>query len=207
MTENGLVRSTFEESVWTRPADDLGCEIIRDRRLKTLTIRQGAYARKILAAHGMTAANPVKTPLPPGVRLSEKDCPATPDPTLHCQYRAIIGHLSFLVQMSRPDLAFTFAELSKFVQCPGDVHMKAARHMLAYLAGTLDEGVTYQSPSEPGEKHCLGGWVDSYFASDPDNRRSTSGYLRNLLCDLGFEQTRQTEIFEDNASRFRRHPS
>mmetsp|Transcript_63864 Transcript_63864/g.133031 ORF Transcript_63864/g.133031 Transcript_63864/m.133031 type:complete len:106 (-) Transcript_63864:45-362(-) len=72
--------------------------------------------------------------------------------------------------MTRPDLAFAFAELSKFVQAPGEVHLNRLR-----------------------------GWVDSDYAADPDTRRSTSGYLRHLLRDLGYAQRGPTTIFEDNA--------
>ena len=77
--------------------------------------------------------------------------------------------------MSRPDLAFAFAELSKFVQCPGVAHMKAARRMLAYLKGTMHDGITYCVPSDAKDHHCLHGWVDSNYAANPDNSLSTSG--------------------------------
>jgi len=53
----------------------LGCDVVRDRAAKTLTLRQTSYIRRVLAAHGMTEANPVKTPLEPGARLSKRDCP------------------------------------------------------------------------------------------------------------------------------------
>ena len=142
--------------------------------------------------------------------------------------------------MTRPDLAFAFAELSKFVQCPGEKHMKAAKRMLAYLAGTMNDCVTYSAPIDARDLHRLHGWVDSDYAADPDNRRSTSGYLismnngpvswkakhqscttlssaeaefvaasvcgqeviylRNLMRDLGQEQTEPTIVFEDNTS-------
>jgi len=53
----------------------LGCQIIRDRVAGTLKLVQGQYIRRILETHGMTEANPVKTPLAPGIRLSKRDCP------------------------------------------------------------------------------------------------------------------------------------
>jgi len=61
----------FIQASWA----DLGCDVVRDRTAKTLTLRQTSYIRRVLAAHGMTTANPVKTPLEPGVRLSKRDCP------------------------------------------------------------------------------------------------------------------------------------
>eukprot|EP00961_Rhodomonas_salina_P195286 2636462-Rhodomonas_salina.1 len=110
----------------------------------------------------------------PGVRLSKRDCPDVVDPVLHEEYRAIVGHISFLVQMTRPDLAFAFSELSKFVQRPVVVHLKAARRVLAYLVGTADQGITYFRPSDPSQANKLTGWVDSDYAADPDTRRSVT---------------------------------
>jgi len=57
----------------------LGCEVTRDRTAKTLTLRQPTYIRRVLAAHGMTDCNPVKTPLETGTRLSARDCPSSPE--------------------------------------------------------------------------------------------------------------------------------
>jgi len=44
------------------------------------------------------------------------------------------------------------------------------------LAGTAEDGVTWSRPKNPADLNKLHGWVDSDFAADPDNRRSTSGY-------------------------------
>jgi len=148
----------------------LGCEVIRDRAAGTLLLCQSTYIHRILAYHGMLDTNPVKTPLAPGERLSTKDSPATPDPEVHRQYSAIIGHLSFLVMMTRPDLAFAFAELSKFVQCPGETHLKVAKRMLAYLKGTVHEGITFFRPTDAKDVNRLMGWVDSDYAVQPAPR-------------------------------------
>eukprot|EP00961_Rhodomonas_salina_P214207 2892712-Rhodomonas_salina.1 len=84
--------------------------------------------------------------------------------------------------MTRPDLAFAFAELSKFVANPGavPVHLKAVRRTLAYLAGTADKGITYSRPALEKHVNCLYGWVDSDYAADPDTRRSVTGYVVSL---------------------------
>eukprot|EP00961_Rhodomonas_salina_P132843 1788199-Rhodomonas_salina.2 len=85
-----------------------------------------------------------------------------------------------MVLMTRPDLSFAFAELSKFVQNPGAVHLRAARRTLAYLAGTVDKGLTYSRPEHSRHVNCLFGWVDSDYAADPDTRRSVTGYVISL---------------------------
>eukprot|EP00961_Rhodomonas_salina_P112879 1518615-Rhodomonas_salina.1 len=158
----------------------LGCDIVRDRVRGTLTIKQSAYIQRVLQHHGMQDANPVKTPMEPGVRLLKRDSPTSVDPRVQEEYRAIVGHISYLVQMTRPDLAFAFAELSKFVQAPGLVHLRAARRVLAYLVATSELGITYSRPEDPSQVNRLFGWVDSDYAADPDTRKSVTGYIISM---------------------------
>eukprot|EP00961_Rhodomonas_salina_P295887 3935860-Rhodomonas_salina.1 len=173
-----LVR--FEGTDEGEVTEYLGCKVIRDRARSTLHLRQTAYIQKVLAYHKITDANPVKTPLEPGVHLSKCDCPAVIDELIQAEYRAIVGHISFMVMMTRPDLAFSFAELLKFVQNPGQVHLKAVLSTLAYLAGTPDKGLTYSRPALDKHVNCLYGWVDSDYAADPDTSRSVTGYVVSL---------------------------
>eukprot|EP00961_Rhodomonas_salina_P009487 128611-Rhodomonas_salina.1 len=77
--------------------------------------------------------------------------------------------------MSRPDLAFAYAELSAFLACQGQKHLSEAEHMLQYLSGTSDKGITYSDPG-PGKRNVLMGWVDSDYAADPETRKSVTGY-------------------------------
>jgi hypothetical protein len=125
--------------------------------------------------------------------------------------------------MTRPDWAFTYSQLSKFVQAPGPVHLAAAERALAYLRGTYNEGITYCDPGEE-RRNKLTGWVDSDFAADPDMRKSMTGYLfslnggavswrssgvtlrsaeaaylRALLRGFNFRQVGATEIWEPKA--------
>eukprot|EP00961_Rhodomonas_salina_P026717 360935-Rhodomonas_salina.1 len=116
----------------------------------------------------------------PGLRLLKRNCPTVVDPAVQDEYRVIVGHVSFLVQMTHPDLVFAFAELSKFVQAPGVVHLRAARRVLAYLVGTQDMGITYSCPEDPTQINKLFEWVDSDYASDPDTRKSVTGYIVSM---------------------------
>eukprot|EP00961_Rhodomonas_salina_P250809 3390497-Rhodomonas_salina.1 len=129
----------------------------------------------------MWEANPAITPLAPGMRLSKKDMPKFINPQLQRLYREIVGHLGFLVTMTRCDLAFSYAELSKFAAYPGQMHLvDSVKHVLRYLRGTHDRGITCSVPVDPKMLHLCLGWVDSDFAADPDTRRSVTGYVRSL---------------------------
>jgi hypothetical protein len=96
----------------------LGCELVRDRKARTGHLIQAGYAERVLRVFKMWECNPVATPLDPNVRLSKLDCPEVVDPLVHRKYRSIsiVGCLSYLVNMTRPDLAFSFSQFSKFLQ-------------------------------------------------------------------------------------------
>ena len=110
---------------------------------------------------------------------------------MHRRYRSITGCLSYLVNMTRPDLAFTYSQLSKFVQYPGIVHLEAVERVLQYVRATYDQGITYCDPGTV-MLNKLSGWVDSDFASDVDTRKSMTGYLMYLNGDpISWKSSRQ----------------
>ena len=157
----------------------LGCELIRNRKARTGQLVQKGYAERVLRAFDMWESHPVATPLDPNTRLSKLDCPTVVDPHVHRKYRSIVGCISYLVNMTRPDLAFSFSQLSKFLQCPGDTHLAAAYRVLAYVRGTVNQGINFHDPGID-KRNILSGWVDSDFASDIDTRKSVTGYLLSL---------------------------
>jgi hypothetical protein len=91
------------------------------------------------------------------------------------RYRGIVGSLGYLVNMTRPDLAWSYSELIKYVQYPRQAHMDAALHVLRYLRGTYDQAILYQRVNMLSDT--LWGWVDSDWAADVDSRRSHTRYL------------------------------
>ncbi len=128
---------TYEGEIHTY----LGCEIFRDLDNGITILSQKHYAEEILRTYGSWEVTPSSTILPPGKRLEMGDNIIVPDKIFHFRYRGIVGSLGYLVNMTRPDLAFANSELSKFVQCPQPHHMLAAQHVLRYLRGTYDLGI------------------------------------------------------------------
>ena len=117
----------------------------------------------------MWDCKPCSTPLDPTVRLSKQDLLEVIDLTLHRSFRTINGCLSYLVYMTRPDLAFAYSQLSEFVEYPGPVHVASAERVLVYLRSTYDQGITYWDlVADRGNK--LSGRVDSGFAADSDSK-------------------------------------
>ncbi len=52
----------------------------------------------------------------PGKRLEMGDTIIVSDKIFHLCYGGFVGSLGYLVNMTRPDLAFAYSDLSKFVQ-------------------------------------------------------------------------------------------
>eukprot|EP00961_Rhodomonas_salina_P166267 2240625-Rhodomonas_salina.1 len=123
-SRNHFLRALTGRTKESRVTSYLCCELIRDCVNSLGIFRQSIYAKKILQLYGSWAKPSVKTLLEQGTRLSKADSAEFVDPELHRLYCCITGHLSFLIMMTRCYLAFAYAELSKFVQAPGEAHMK-----------------------------------------------------------------------------------
>lgn len=89
----------------------LGCDVVLDWEKGSLSLLQRSYTERVLKIYCFKNATPARTPLSPGMQLTKLDCPAVLDPALQRRYRGIVGHLSFLVQCTLPDLSFAYAEL------------------------------------------------------------------------------------------------
>jgi hypothetical protein len=89
-----------------------------------------------------------------------------------------------LAIITRPDIAFHVSKLSQFNSDPSIHHYTAAKHVLRYLQGTKDYGLYFTASSSQYSPHYsrtppleLLGFSDASYASDPDDRKSMSGYL------------------------------
>jgi hypothetical protein len=131
---------TYEGEVHTY----LGCEILRELDTGKTLLSQKHYAEDVLRTYDYWDCIPALTPMVPGARLTKEQCDPHPEPAFHCRYRGIVGSLGYLVNMTRPDLAWSYSELSKYVQNPGKAHMDAAHHVLRYLRATYNQAIVYE---------------------------------------------------------------
>jgi hypothetical protein len=109
-----------------------------------------------------------------GQRLSSEDCPLHPDKMTVKQYQQLVGSLNYLVAWTRPDLAFPVSQCARFMSNPGPSHVAAAKRILRYAKGTMDEGITYTHREANGNQ--LYAFADADHAGDPEGRRSVTGY-------------------------------
>jgi hypothetical protein len=148
----------------------LGIEV--KQGVRGIELRQSAYALKLLEKAGMSSCNSCATPMEVRLKLSKASTsPLVDDPT---QYRSIIGSLRYLLH-TRPDLSFSVGYLSRFMEEPRADHMAAVKHLLRYVAGTINYGLWY-SGGGGGELSLLG-YSDSDLAGDVDDRKSTTGVV------------------------------
>lgn len=155
-------------------------------------INQAQCVKDLLERFNMTDCRPVATPMDPGLELSSRDCPQTPDEKLKMKdkdYRALIGSLQYLSVATRPDITFAVSKLSRYLQNPGFKMWKAGLRVLQYLKGTIEFGITYQKNSatsitpyvDNGKAERTSSGVvplcDADLAGDLDTRRSTTGFV------------------------------
>ena len=138
-----------------------------------ITLRQGAYATKILEKAGLAGCNPSATPMEMKLKLLKDGSTPSVDAT---EYRSLIGSLRYLCN-SRPDLAYPVGYLSRFMEAPRQEHLTAVKRVLRYVAGTLSWGLHYHPGKKDGGKPVLVGYSDSDLAGDVNDRKSTSGLI------------------------------
>ena len=66
--------------------------------------------------------------------------------------------------------------LNQYMNKPHESHSLATKRVLCYLKGTYNYGIEFAN-------HCdveLGGYPNSDWAGDVDDRKSTSGYIFNI---------------------------
>jgi hypothetical protein len=86
---------------------------------------------------------------------------------------------------TRPDITYTVNVLSRFGNDPGIPHVKAVKHVIAYIAGTLDYCLTFYAKCSPGSslnvpidntQVQLVAYVDADLGGNRDNGHSQTGY-------------------------------
>ena len=115
----------------------------------------------------MTDCKAMTTPMESNLKKLSDTSSKSVDATVYGQ---MIGSLMYLMN-TRPDICFVVNTLSKFLIDPRHVHLIATKHILRYPKGTVDYGLKY----DVNQKINLEGYVDSDWAGNAINRKSTSG--------------------------------
>ncbi|EOY08988.1 Cysteine-rich RLK (RECEPTOR-like protein kinase) 8 [Theobroma cacao] len=148
----------------------LGLEV---HHLRTdIWLSQQNYISKVLKKFQMSDCKSVSTPSIANNKLCADSSNQLEDPSA---YRRLIVCLLYICA-SRPDIQFSVAFLSRFMQAPTDQHMIAAKRIIRYLKKTEFYGIHYTKSVE----FALCGYTNSDFARNSEDAKSTSSYLFTL---------------------------
>lgn len=128
----------------------------------------------------MLEANGVNTPMFSTWKLSKHWDDTIPHPFL---YRSTVGALKYIT-LTRSDITFSVNKAFQYLASPLDSHQSVVKWIIHYLSGTRHHGHILNPTANP-PTFSLRAYNDSNWASDPDDRRSTSGSCiflgRNLV--------------------------
>ena len=149
----------------------LGVRVTRDRKAGWVALSQEKYIREVLERFGKSETRPISTP-----SLANEHLTKLTSPEIEVKpYQSAVGALMYPMLGTRPDMAYAMAALGRHAANPGAEHQRALDRAFRYLHGTSDWELVFQR-GRPGGG-VLKGYVDADWASDVNDRKSTSGFV------------------------------
>lgn len=115
----------------------LGIKI--SRTLNKIILSQSHYIGKILNKFHKHSQGLFKTPVDVNLHLAKNNGQSMSQ----LEYSQIIGSLMYIMNCTRPDIAYSVSKLSRFTSNPGEDHWKALTRVLSYLRHTKNYGLHY----------------------------------------------------------------
>lgn len=161
----------------------IGIDIDYSDDRKIMTLNQTKYIESLAAKYDLENANLYETPMETNLKLEQAK-----EVDESIKYRNIIGELLYISTGTRPDIAYSVNYLSRYQSCYNQTHYKYAMRILKYLYKTKDLKITYSDNLDTDILDCM---VDSDYAGDNVDRKSTSGFIIRLFGNLIFWKTRK----------------
>ncbi|RVW42300.1 Retrovirus-related Pol polyprotein from transposon TNT 1-94 [Vitis vinifera] len=136
-----------------------------------LILSQSHYIEKILEKFKKYDIRPKKTPVDVNLHLFKN----TGIGKSQLEYSRIIGSLMYVMNCTRPDIAYSVSKLSRFTSNPGENHWKSIIRVLGYLKYTQNYGLHFTRYPV-----VLEGYSDANWISNSKDSKSTSGYVFTL---------------------------
>jgi hypothetical protein len=206
-----LIGAEFEMSPWTSGQADwiLNMNVTRDWKKGILHLSQPKAIEKLAERFGLDdGKRKPHVPMNPLLKLNK----ASDDEIVtsaEFDYPSAVGGLLYLSLTARPDVAQSVSVLSRFMSCPGQHHVEAAKQVIYYLYATKDYGITYTkgkggSPhvgslegvelqafiharksstavdDVMGDSRIMGTYCDADLGGDEGTRKSTTGYCMGI---------------------------
>ena len=159
----------------------IGIDINYSDDRSKLTLSQTKYIESLAAKYNLENAKLFDTPMETNLKLDQA---SEIDETI--KYRNLIGELLYISSGTRPDISYSVNYLSRYQSCYDQTHYKYAMRVLKYVYKTKDLKLTYCDNINSEILDCM---VDSDFAGDNVDRKSTSGYVIRLYGNVIFWKT------------------
>ena len=185
---------------WQDIDDCLACIVRRDRANRVLWLTQQPAIEKLLLRNNLLEAKDKDTPMTAGLKLSKKQCPSAEQAAvmaaLQHWYRSVAASLIYIMNWTRPDIAFAVSKLCKFMQNPGNDHIMALKRLLRYVKATKDYGLKFDfSPASLHAKCGVYGYYDASHADCLDTLKSTMAHVFFFFgCPLSWHTKLHTYI-------------
>ena len=164
------IKAKWEVTDLGEPSKIVGIEITMGRDM--ITISQTKYIKSILKKEGLKRANPVGMPLDPNTPLEPN--PEGNEENRSNLFARLLGELQFIVNATRPDIAYAVNRLASYTTNPSLQHVGVLKCILRYLKGTKDHSIVYKAlPQEPNFFY---GYTDASYGNT-DDHRLISGYV------------------------------
>jgi len=142
----------------------LGMQLTRNEN--NLIISQPAIISRLLKEFNMEQCRSTSTPMEVNFSIPEDG------EIIDVPYRRLVCSLMYIAISTRPDISFSVAYLSRFLDKPTEMSWKAAKRVLRYLSCTRDLGLRYRRGHDS-----LHAMSDADWGGDKLSRRSVSGFV------------------------------
>ena len=159
----------------------IGIDIDYNDQRNKMTLCQTRYIESLATKYNLENARLYDTPMETNLKLD----PAT-EIEEEIKYRNLIGELLYISTGTRPDISYSVNYLSRYQSCYDSTHFKYAMRVLKYLYKTKDMKLIYYDNLESETLDCM---VDSDYAGDNIDRKSTTGFVIRLYGNLIFWKT------------------
>ena len=150
---------------------------------KEMSLNQTSYIESLAIKYNILESKIYQTPMETNLKLYQSE-----NVDFNLKYRNLIGALLYISTGTRPDISFSVNFLSRFQNCYDKTHYKYALRVLKYLYHTKDLKLTFNFTNSCNNE-MLDCFVDSDWASDVIDRKSTFGYLIRFYGNIIFWKT------------------
>lgn len=147
--------------------------ITRDRSQGIIYIDQSKYIKEILEKFNMINSKCIDTPSDSNKRLKRGEAtdPSFIDESI--PYQQAVGSLMYLIQGTRPDLAYSVNNVCRYNMCYAKEHWIAVKSIMRYLRGTIDMKLAFKRNAN----HDIMAYTDADWGADINDRKSVTGFV------------------------------